>query len=105
MSNEIPAAAIGNVNAADDWPKASIGNYKGVMLCLRPDGNGNKRKPISENIPFNTRVHKKEPLGWNPCQKLVPKPQKKKDRNHVLQKHRNFLNKLEQQKNEAREAQ
>lgn len=24
----------------DDWPKASIGNYKGVMLCNRPNELG-----------------------------------------------------------------
>ncbi len=29
----IPAAAIGSFDA---MPKASIGNYKGVMLCNRP---------------------------------------------------------------------
>jgi len=23
-----------------DWPKASIGNYKGVMLCNRPNEMG-----------------------------------------------------------------
>ena len=23
-----------------DWPKASIGNYKGVMLCNRPNEFG-----------------------------------------------------------------
>lgn len=26
--------------AAADWPKASIGNYKGVMLCNRPNELG-----------------------------------------------------------------
>jgi hypothetical protein len=24
----------------DEWPKASIGNYKGVMLCNRPNELG-----------------------------------------------------------------
>ena len=24
----------------EDWPKASIGNYKGVMLCNRPNELG-----------------------------------------------------------------
>lgn len=43
MSNEIPAAAVGNFGG-DDWPKASIGNYKGVMLCNRPNEFGNARK-------------------------------------------------------------
>lgn len=26
--------------AGGDWPKASIGNYKGVMLCNRPNELG-----------------------------------------------------------------
>ena len=38
--SDIPAAAVGNFNGGGDdynnWPKASIGNYKGVMLCNRP---------------------------------------------------------------------
>ena len=33
----IPAAAIGSFDA---MPKASIGNYKGVMLCNRPNEFG-----------------------------------------------------------------
>ena len=31
-------AAVGNFN--DPMPKASIGNYKGVMLCNRPNEFG-----------------------------------------------------------------
>jgi len=31
-------AGIGG--GASDWPKASIGNYKGVMLCNRPNELG-----------------------------------------------------------------
>jgi len=27
-------------DAGGDWPKASIGNYKGVMLCNRPNEFG-----------------------------------------------------------------
>lgn len=30
----------GGFGGADDWPKASIGNYKGVMLCNRPNELG-----------------------------------------------------------------
>ena len=30
------AAGFGG-DAGGDWPKASIGNYKGVMLCNRPN--------------------------------------------------------------------
>jgi len=31
-------AAVGQMGG--DWPKASIGNYKGVMLCNRPNEFG-----------------------------------------------------------------
>ena len=69
MANDIPAAAVGNFNdAGGDWPKASIGNYKGVMLCNRPNEFGNARKADrSGNLPFNSRVNPLEPVGWNPC--------------------------------------
>ena len=30
----------GGFGGGDDWPKASIGNYKGVMLCNRPNELG-----------------------------------------------------------------
>jgi hypothetical protein len=43
MSQEIGQSSTG-LNAGDvnagDWPKASIGNYKGVMLCNRPNEFG-----------------------------------------------------------------
>ncbi len=36
-----PTASIGGgMGGGDDWPKASIGNYKGVMLCNRPNELG-----------------------------------------------------------------
>jgi hypothetical protein len=35
MSDEYATGA-----AVPDWPKASIGNYKGVMLCNRPNEFG-----------------------------------------------------------------
>ena len=38
--SDIPAAAVGGFGGGDDWPKASIGNYKGVMLCNRPNEFG-----------------------------------------------------------------
>ena len=31
---------FGGGDAGGDWPKASIGNYKGVMLCNRPNEFG-----------------------------------------------------------------
>ena len=64
-----------------DWPKASIGNYKGVMLCNRPNEFGLQRKPErSGNMPFNSRVNPAEPIGWNPTGKLMPKSSKKKSK-------------------------
>lgn len=63
----------------DDWPKASIGNYKGVMLCNRPNELGQQRKPERGGPPaFNSRVYPLEPLGWNPTKKLLPTVNKKK---------------------------
>jgi hypothetical protein len=63
----------------DDWPKASIGNYKGVMLCNRPNELGQQRKPErGGQIPFNSRVYPEEPLGWNPTKKLLYKGMRKR---------------------------
>ena len=63
----------------DDWPKASIGNYKGVMLCNRPNELGQQRKPDRGGLlPFNSRVTPGEPVGWNPTKKLLPQPNRKK---------------------------
>ena len=65
----------------DDWPKASIGNYKGVMLCNRPNELGMQRKADRGGyVPFNSRVHPPEPVGWNPTKKLLPKPNKKRSK-------------------------
>ena len=65
----------GGYGGGDDWPKASIGNYKGVMLCNRPNELGMQRKPDRGGyLPFNSRVNPHEPVGWNPTKKLLPKP-------------------------------
>lgn len=83
------AAAVGSMGLGGDWPKASIGNYKGVMLCNRPNEFGLQRKPErSGNEPFKSRVNQLEPLGWNPTQKLLPKSKKKKSTNGVLMRHK-----------------
>jgi hypothetical protein len=48
------AAAVGNFGGGD-WPKASIGNYKGVMLCNRPNEFGQQKKADSSgNMPFKS---------------------------------------------------
>lgn len=57
-------------NLIGDMPKASIGNYKGVMLCNRPNEFGQQRK-VEQTGPaqFYPRVDCKNsnPIGWNPC--------------------------------------
>ena len=69
----------GGYGGGDDWPKASIGNYKGVMLCNRPNELGQQRKPERSGlIPFNSRVTPGEQIGWNPVKKLQPKLNRKK---------------------------
>ena len=93
----------GGMGGGDDWPKASIGNYKGVMLCNRPNEVGGPRKAdrTGPNVPFNSRVIHDEPLGWNPTKKLQPKDLKRKkkiDPNNALLKHKKFLKSLEEQK-------
>lgn len=45
-----------NFGGGDDWPKASIGNYKGVMLCNRPNELGQQRRAEGSSLPFNSRV-------------------------------------------------
>ena len=65
--------------AGGDWRKASIGNYKGVMLCNRPNELGQQRRPERTGAePFNSRVDPKIPIGWNPTLKLMPRANKKK---------------------------
>ena len=66
-----------------DWPKASIGNYKGVMLCNRPNEFGQQKRPERTGLePFNSRVDPKLPLGWNPSAKLLPRQTKKKSKHN-----------------------
>lgn len=88
-----------------DFPKASIGNYKGVMLCNRPNEFGLQRRPERTGLePFNSRVDPKLPLGWNPAMKLQPRTKRKKaDPNSILVRHKKFLKQLEAQKNMERE--
>ena len=64
-----------------DWPKASIGNYKGVMLCNRPNEFGQQRRAERAGLePFNSRVNPAEPIGWNPTVKLLPKVSRAKSK-------------------------
>ena len=73
------------MEAMPEMPKASIGNYKGVMLCNRPNEFGMAAKPERVGLePFNSRVVPAEPLGWNPAAKLQPRVAKKKGKFSVL---------------------
>jgi len=99
-SHEINQSSTGLGGAdvgAGDWPKASIGNYKGVMLCNRPNEFGQQKRPERTGLePFNSRVTPGEPLGWNPAAKLLPRQSKKKaDPNSILVRHKKFLKQLE----------
>lgn len=100
--------SYGGGGGGDDWPKASIGNYKGVMLCNRPNEVGGPRKAdrSGPNVPFNSRVQMDEPLGWNPTKKLVPRVNTKKktfDPNNVLLRHKKFLKTLVESKQREKE--
>ena len=107
LINERPAdnAGYGFGGGGDDWPKASIGNYKGVMLCNRPNELGQQRKPDrSGNLPFNSRVTPGEQLGWNPTKKVLTRSTRKKlDPNNALLKHKKFLRGLEEAKVQERD--
>ena len=68
-----------------DWPKASIGNYKGVMLCNRPNEFGQQRRAERAGLePFNSRVNPAEPIGWNPTVKLLPKVSRAKSKPKIF---------------------
>jgi len=75
--------------------KNNINNYKGVMLCTRPNENIN----VAKDRPFISRVDPKGDLGLNPTKKLGPK-QTRKFANPILQRHRAWL---EEFKNKVRE--
>ena len=91
--------------AADNWPKASIGNYKGVMLCNRPNEFGQQRRPDrGSDVPFNSRVGIHEPIGWNPPTKMLPR-KRRKQTTGILMRHKIFLRDLEVKKNQEREEQ
>jgi len=78
------ASGVADSGAGGDWPKASIGNYKGVMLCNRPNEFGQQRRPErTGQEPFKSRVDPKEPIGWNPAMKLLARTSKKKRKRNI----------------------
>jgi len=67
--------------------KNNINNYKGVMLCTRPNENIGTVK----ERPFISRVDPKDNLGVNPVRKMEVRSERKKP-NPVLLRHRQWLN-------------
>ncbi len=62
----------------DSMPKGSIGNYKGVMLCNRPNEmQGFSKGDRDGPVPFVSRVDPKESLGINPTKKFGPQRTRK----------------------------
>jgi hypothetical protein len=80
-----------------EMPKTSIGNYKGVMLCNRPDEFGRQRATeTGANGGPKEALRVLNPTGWNPCQKLFPRKRNRNNVfNEVLSKHKIFLKSLE----------
>jgi protein tyrosine phosphatase (PTP) superfamily phosphohydrolase (DUF442 family) len=73
---------------------SNIGNYKGLMLCSRPD-QVEKRQPERE---FISRVSPKDPLGYTPCPKpALEQPISRRSVNIALVKHRLWLEQLQKQ--------
>ena len=82
-----------------NMPKASIGNYKGVMLCNRPNEFGQVQKAERQGKPpFISRVDPKDKIGLNPSKKVVVVQQKKKDSNSILTRHKKYLRMLQEKK-------
>lgn len=106
--NNTGSGAVGDVGGGQ-MPKASIGSFKGVMLCNRPNEFGLQRRPEPTGpVPFKSRVDPKRqnPVGWNPCARVLPRSQKKKSLfQGVLQRHKNFIKNLEMHKKLEKEEQ
>ena len=84
---------------ADGPLRQSIGNYKGVMLCNRP--NDPTEKPIRDGpAPFISRVTVREQIGLNPPAKLVGQTAKPKRSLEILIRHKFWLSQLQKQKEE-----
>lgn len=59
MSDNVNNAS-GGADGGGQMPKASIGSFKGVMLCNRPNEFGLQRRPEPTGpIPFKSRVDPK----------------------------------------------
>ncbi|EAS06701.2 hypothetical protein TTHERM_00688410 (macronuclear) [Tetrahymena thermophila SB210] len=70
----------------DDIMKQGIGNYKGLMICTRP----NDKIQQAVDRPFVSRVEAQEQLGLNPAPRIqMNKPIKRV--HYVLSKHKQWL--------------
>jgi len=77
--------------------KSNINNYKGVMLCTRP----NENIGVSKDRPFVSRVDPKDQVGINPVKRVQTHAAAKKA-NPVLQRHRVWLNQFKEKMREKR---
>merc|ERR1740133_549871 len=64
-----------------------IGNFKGVMLCNRPN---EIRAKDDNQLPFLNRVFPKDPLGWNPTKKDRPRVIRD-DHDSIINRHKRWL--------------
>jgi len=78
--------------------KNNINNYKGVMLCTRP----NENIGVVKDRPFVSRVDPKDRLGVNPVKRNQVIVAKKKC-NPILQRHRAWLNTFKEKVRERKE--
>jgi len=83
-----------------DGIKSNINNYKGVMLCTRP----NENIGIAKETPFISRVDPKDQLGINPVKKIKAILPRKRG-NHILSRHRQWLENFKERMREKRDIQ
>ena len=76
---------------------SQIANYKGVMLCNRPQHGSAPRPKVQA---FVSRVDVKQPLGTNPSVLYRPPPQKKPPK-EILLRHRQWLQQVQSKKEET----
>jgi hypothetical protein len=77
--------------------KNNINNYKGVMLCTRP----NENIGVAKERPFVSRVDPKDQLGVNPVKRVHNHVHKRKA-NPALSRHRQWLEDFKMKMREKR---
>ena len=81
------------------YANSNIGNFKGVMLCNRPNDPPFKAQKDGPT-PFISRVNPQAQLGLNPTFKLQPKKKAKGSNLEILKRHKQWLQQLQKQKEE-----